>query len=231
MKPFLLLLLGMLSLNVVGQDPVAPIREDRQSTAAIGIQFGAPLGRFSEACDNGFIGYGAQLAFAHDKLPFDAGVGFSWELMSRKTFRIPVNLEYIQDQTGTLVLRNKVTTLLPFIRYRPFTGALQPYADVFGGVNLFHSRSHVDVSCLDDPILRQYVQSDIGTSWGWAGGLMVRISDQAMLECRYERGYGGRATFVDPSSCSVDSNGRVRYETNTSTTQSWRCRLALVMIL
>lgn len=226
-----LLFFGLLSLSATAQDPPVPVREDRESTAAIGVQFGAPLGRFAEACNGAFIGYGVQLAFAHGKLPFDAGVGFGWELLSRRSFKVPVNVEYLQDQTGTLVLRNKVTTLLPFVRYRPLTGAWQPYVDLFGGANLFHSRSHVNVSSLDDPILRHYVHTDIGTSWGWATGLMVRISDELMLEGRYERGYGGRATFVDPTSCMVDGNGRLMYDTNTSITQSWRCRLSLVVRL
>ncbi len=226
-----LLSFGLLSLSATAQDPPAPVREDRGSTAAIGVQFGAPLGRFSEACNSAFIGYGVQLAFAHDKLPFDVGVGFGRELMSRKSFKIPVDIEYLQDHTGTLLLRNNVTTLLPFVRYRPLTGAWQPYVDVFGGANLFHSRSHVNVSSLDDPILRDHVHTDIGTSWGWASGLMVRISDELMLEARFERGYGGRATFVDPASCAVDNSGRLLYGTNTSITQSWRCRLALVVSL
>lgn len=199
----------------------------RRSTVAIGLQYGKPVGSFAEACDHVFIGYGAQAAFALPDLPFDVGLGISSELMSRRTFRIPVNMEYIPDATGTLVVRGNVYTALPFVRFRPLQGAVSPYVDAFAGGILFNTRSHLDVASLDDPVMRQSLHSDIGTMWGWAGGIHVRLSDDTMIEARYERGYGGRATFVD--ALSTNGSNAPTFIERTSTTESWRCRIALVV--
>lgn len=199
----------------------------RHSTWGIGLHYGQPLDGFADALDKTFFGLGAQVAFHVKELPLDVGFGLGWDWLERTTKDVSVIRSSLPDTTGELIAQSQSYGILPMVRYRPFQGPVMIYGEVYGGARLFMSNSKVDVDSRDKPINRRYQEADVALEWGLAGGLMVRTGKNFLIEARWSRSWGGQARYIDLDNITTDAEGRIAFNTLSSTTGAWRLQIGL----
>jgi hypothetical protein len=193
---------------------------DRTHEGGLGLNMGIglPQGGYADTLGKDLFTFGAHLAIPSRRMPFQVGFAFNYGVMGRKTSKVIVTDEALQNSEGRMALNTKVLSYHPFLRFTPLTGGVRPYVDGIVGLRHFSTKSKVTVDGLQEPLQKERHSDDMVLSSGWAAGVMVMLGGTAYLEARVERMYSGKATYVDPNSITIDSQGNVGFSTLKSST-------------
>jgi hypothetical protein len=204
---------------------VAPvIAQDRSSNLNLGLQIVQPTGDFSKQFDGIPIGIAGSFSLPVRRSPIEWGFGFAWNRMSSDDRDIIARIN--QDDTGDklmkarLSVRNTGTRYCAHVRFRPFNGKIQPYADVFSGPEVFKTKSNITID--DNSYTTELSENrdhlDMSFFWGWAVGLRVRVVSSLFVEARFESINGGRVTYVDNESVEVNRDNSIDFQLKESLT-------------
>lgn len=177
-----------------------------------------PTGEFADTWRSPMFTLGGQFSAPLGLLPLQSGLNFGYGFMSRATAELPLADPAITADHGTLEVHAKTLAYHPFLRLSPLRGKLRPYVEGLVGVRQFTTFSTVRVDGLDEPLQRDRAANDLVFSSGWAAGLQLGWGGIGYLEARVERFHGGDATYVDPSTVTVDPTGAVTFNSLNSRT-------------
>jgi hypothetical protein len=182
------------------------------------IGMGIPKGEFADTWGQNMFTWGGQITLPARILPLQWGFAFDYGVMGNRNFSVPVSSPELTATEGDLAVRAKVLSYHPLLRFSPLKGKVRPYVDGMAGFRQFTTKSTVTVDGLQEPVLRERNANDLALSTGWAAGLMIRLGSVGYVEGRVERFYSGKASYVDPSSISVDGAGHLAFNTLESNT-------------
>ncbi|MFN3875411.1 MAG: hypothetical protein ACK4L7_05830 [Flavobacteriales bacterium] len=150
------------------------------------------------------------------RMPFSYGFDFGWQRMGSKRQEVPVNVQSAGANTGTLTVRSNIYSYHGLLRLQPLSGKVSPFADFMAGTRHFITRSEVMARGVDEPVITDRLSSEAVGSIGWAVGIDYAPARQIFTEVRLERRNGGKVSYVDPESITIDAAGNVGYSTLTS---------------
>ena len=189
-------------------------RNNRAPSLSGALQFGQPVGEFAREMNRSTAGFSAALLANQGRSPLEWGVQFAYAGLGREHQEVTWDLgvddqNNIVYQDGRLRVRGNMYQYHGVARLKPFAGAIQPYGDVMLGAKHFVLKSQIqeEYNGYREVIESNREESSAALSYGCAAGLKVRLNRSVMLEARYERLHGGRATFVDAESISIDADG------------------------
>jgi hypothetical protein len=192
----------------------------RSPTISGGLEIGIPRGEFNDTWGRELVGFSANMAMPMRLLPFQWGFDFGYAQMGSERSKIPVNDNFIEATEANLRVNANVYSYHGLLRFRPIRGQVSPYFDGMLGLRHFTTNSVVRVDGLSEPISKERRTSNFSGSSGWAAGVMVGVSGMLYLEGRVERLSGGRTSYIDGRSISIDPQGQVTYETLNSRTST-----------
>lgn len=150
-----------------------------EQEGGIRLMLGSPTGEFGDAVENpgigGAIHYGVR---PQPSLTF--GAGFDLMIYGSETRRIRMPLvEDFKLNTSNLIAGGFL-----FAQWRPFTGAVQPYAEARIGLNYLWTESKLeDVDWWDDnEVAGKTNFDDTATFWSGGGGILIRLSEGDVSE-------------------------------------------------
>lgn len=203
--------------------------QNRQYTLGGGVELYIPTGDFDRVWARNFTGIGADFTYPIRRLPFDAGFGFGYAVMGKRSASASVQTSTQGVQPGELTVKSKLYSYMGRVRLRPLSGRISPYAEGLLGMRQFTTTSALD---LDDPTLAD-VDDRRANAWtgcyGWAVGTLVTFGKKSQLyaEGRVEKVWGGRVSYVDSESISIAPDGEVSYGTLSSATDMVTVRLGV----
>lgn len=184
----------------------------------LNIGMGMPQGGYADTLGKDLFTFGAHLTLPSRRLPFQLGFAFNYGVMGRKTSKVLLTDPALNNVEGRLALNEKVLSYHPMLRFSPLKGAVRPYVDGMVGLRHFSTKSKVTVDGLSEPLQKERHSDDMVFSSGWAAGLMVAVGGTGFIEARVERMYSGKATYLDPSSITINDQGQVAFNTLKSST-------------
>ena len=229
-RVLLFILLVTSSLASVAQD-----RDDRRNprnrhraSLAIGAQAVQPIGDFATQYKGTPLGLSANIGIPLHRLGLEVVPQFSWNSMGTFNKDITVNtgVNAQGDTTtspGTYRLRNNDYRYEAGLRFKPFDGAIQPYAEGILGFETFKTQTDISVtnaggfSTVQDA---QVASRSTTLLAGYGLGLRFRLnrSRSTFFDIRYQRIAGAKATYIVPESVYVDNKNQLQYSTaNTYT--------------
>lgn len=192
--------------------------QDEKASLAGGFEVGIPIGEFDDTWGRQVAGLSANMTLPMRRLPLYYGFDFGWGHMGGKTVEVAVDEEGIESTTGDLSVRSNVYGYHALLRLQPYMGKVSPYIEAMGGLRQFTTRTEIEVTGLDEPIMEQRNENAFIGSGGWAAGVQVAPGKNRnfLLEMRLERLDGGRVTYVDPDAIEISDDGEVSYGTLSS---------------
>ena len=230
MQVRVLLLMLLVTTTVYAQD-----RDDRRNprnrhraSLAIGAQAVQPIGDFATQYKGTPLGLSANLGIPLHRLGLEVVPQFSWNSMGTYNKDITVNSGVnAQGDTlynpGTYRLRNNDYRYEAALRFKPFDGAIQPYAEGILGFETFKTQTDISVTNQGgfSTVQDAQVQNKSTTLLaGYGLGLRFRLnrSRSVFFDIRYQRIAGAKAKYILPESVYVDSKNQLQYSTaNTYT--------------
>lgn len=177
-----------------------------------------PTGEFADTWGRNMFTWGGHITLPARLLPFQWGFAFDYGMMGNERTTVPVSMPELTATEGDLAVHARVLSYHPLLRFSPLKGKVRPYVDGMAGFRQFTTKSTVTVDGLNEPIKEERHANDFTLSAGWATGLMVTLGGVGYVEARVERFYSGNASYVDPSSITVDGGGNLGFNTLESTT-------------
>lgn len=230
MRVRVLLFLLLVTTTVCAQD-----RDDRRNprnrhraSLAVGAQAVQPIGDFATVYKGTPMGLSANLGIPLHRLGLEVVPQFSWNSMGAYNKDIMVNSGVnAQGDTitnpGTYRLRNNDYRYEAGLRFKPFDGAIQPYAEGILGFETFKTQTDISVtnaggfSTVQDATVASRSTTLLA---GYGIGLRFRLnrSRSTFFDIRYQRIAGAKATYIVPESVYVDNKNELQYTTaNTYT--------------
>lgn len=185
-------------------------------TAGISV----PTGEFADSWGRNMFTYGGHFAVPMGLLPLQGGFAFGYGRMGREANTVSVSNPALTATEGELAVTAKVLSYHPLLRLSPLKGKVRPYVDGMIGLRQFTTQSILRVDGLEDPLSRERNANDFAFSTGWAAGVMVRLGGIGYVEARVERFNSGKASYVDPSSITVDGAGNMGFNVLNSNTDA-----------
>lgn len=192
---------------------------DRPATVAGGLEIGIPIGEFDVAWGRQMAGMSANFTAPMRRLPFSYGFDFGWQRMGARTQEVNVNVENISATKGEMKVRSNIYGYHGLVRLQPLQGQVSPYAEFMTGFRHFVTRSEIKVDGVDEPVSEERLASEVIGSIGWAAGVNYAPTRNFFTEVRLERLNGGRVSYVDPRSITIDTDNNVGYRTLSSGTR------------
>jgi Outer membrane protein beta-barrel domain len=230
MQVRVLLLMLLVTTTVYAQD-----RDDRRNprnrhraSLAIGAQAVQPIGDFATQYKGTPLGLSANIGIPIHRLGLEVVPQFSWNSMGTFNKDITVNSGVnAQGDTlynpGTYRLRNNDYRYEAGLRFKPFDGAIQPYAEGILGFETFKTQTDISVTNQGgfSTVQDAQVQNKSTTLLaGYGLGLRFRLNRgrNMFFDIRYQRIAGAKAKYILPESVYVDSKNELQYSTaNTYT--------------
>lgn len=201
------------------------VAQRRAPNINIGLQLAQPLGEFATQYDGFPAGLGGTFSMPVSRSPIEWGVGFAWNNMgsSDRDIIALVNQDSINGNTyaeGSMAIRSTNNRYLVHGRVRPFTGRIQPYGDLFAGLETYKTTTSItlDNSGYSAELSTNRDHLDLTYSVGWALGLRWRIAPSIFAEARYERITGGRVQYVDEESININTDNSIAFDLRESNT-------------
>ncbi len=232
---FLFVLAGMISSMVFSQTRrergVVIVQERRGVTLSGGLQVAVPKGEFADNYAGLPFGVNAALSIPLLNLPFEIGGGFVWNRMGRSNQSVDIknNLSNFDDP-GKLEVNGNAYTYQIHGRLRPFNGRFRPYGEVFAGVRNFSIRSSLELDNVNQGS-GDLLERDFTFLAGYAIGAKYELTPGIFLEARFDSQAGSRATYVDPESVEINTDGSFRYDTQSSRTDQWAISVGVAFSL
>ena len=207
--------------------------QDRSVNLNLGLQLAQPLGEFSRQYSGMPAGVAGSLSLPIRRSPVEWGIGFAWNSMGSDDRDIIARIN--DDSTGNslakgrLTIRNTSTRYILHARFRPLNGKIQPYADVFSGLEVFKTKSNITID--DNSVTTELFENrdhlDMTFLVGWAVGVRVRLAPTVFMEGRFESINGGKASYVDSESVEVNNDNSIDFELKESLTNRFVYQLGV----
>jgi hypothetical protein len=228
MKQLLVLLFAFTSLFAFAQENRRSIRNPRTATLGFGIQVAEPTGEYADRYSGTPAGLTGVFSKSIKQTPIDWGVQFSWNQMGALDQDISVygGTNLVGDSLfndGTFRVRHNNYRYQGLLRFRPFNGFFQPYAEGLAGVETFATKTDISIqnnggfSSVEETKVQQTSTSFL---YGYALGLRLHTknSQRVWFDIRYENIQGGKAQYVIPETVTVQNNTSINYTTGTTKT-------------
>lgn len=197
----------------------------RSPNLNIGIQVAQPLGEFATKYNGLPAGLGGSLSLPVLFLPVEWGVGYAWNSMgsSDRDIIALVNQDTVNGNTyaeGNLAIRSTCNRYMVHARFRPLKRKIQPYGDVFSGLETFKTTTTItiDNSGYSSELSTNRDHLDMTFFYGWALGLRWRLAPKIFVEARYENIMGGKVQFVDGESVELSNDNSISFDLKESHT-------------
>jgi len=228
MKNFFLLLFAFMTLMNFAQEKSYSNRNPRHATIGVAVQIVQPTGEYAERYNGVPIGLSGTFSHPIKQSPFDWGLQFSWNQLGALDQDISVygGTNILGDSVfndGTYRVRHNNYRYQGLLRFRPFNGFFQPYAEGLAGVETFSTKTDISVqnsggfSSVEEEKVQQ---SSTSLLYGYALGLRFRTKNarNVWFDIRYENIQGGKAQYVIPETVTVQNNTDLIYTTGTTKT-------------
>lgn len=214
----------LLCLIVLGQ--MTETHAQRRSTNLnIGLQLVQPLGEFAGEYKGLPAGVAGTLSIPISVTPVEWGIGYAWNSMGSndKDITVLINQDSLGGNTfakGNLSLRSTSSRYMTHARVRPLNRKIQPYGDVFAGLEAFKTTTTItiDNSGYSSELSTNRDHLDMTFVYGWALGLRVRIAPSIYAEARYENITGGKVKYVDNETVEIASDNSIQFNLKESKT-------------
>jgi hypothetical protein len=208
----------------------------RAATLSFGAQVVQPVGEFAQQYDGFPAGLAGNFSAPIGRSPFEIGFGYAWNNMGSQNKDISA-LVYTDSlgsdiyEDGTMRIRSNINRYQAIARFRPFVGNIQPYADVFAGIEAYKTKTDITLdnqgySSADNSV-RQHL--DMTYAYGWAAGLRLQLAPSIFVEGRFENINGGLVKYVDESSIEVNDDNSITFDTKQSATNKYTYQLGITI--
>ena len=228
MKKLLVFSFALISLSNFAQEKSYSDRNPRHATIGVGGQIVQPTGEYADRYNGVPIGLSGIFSHPIKQSPFDWGVQFSWNQLGALDQDISVyaGTNALGDSVyndGTYRVRHNNYRYQGLLRFRPFNGFFQPYAEGLAGVETFSTKTDISVqnsggfSSVEEAKVQQ---SSTSLLYGYALGLRFRTKNARKIwfDIRYENIQGGKAQYVIPETVTVQNNTNLVFTTGTTKT-------------
>ena len=228
MKKLLVLSFVLTSLFSFAQEKSYSDRNPRSANIGIGAQFVEPTGEYDDHYKGNPIGLTGTFSHPIKQSPFDWGLQFSWNQMGAldQDIKSYAGMNVVGDSlynTGTYRVRHNNYRYQGLLRFRPFNGFFQPYAEGLAGVETFSTKTDLSVqnsggfSSVEEAKVQQ---SSTSLLYGYALGFRFRAkrSQHLWFDLRFENIQGGKAKYVIPETVTIQNNTDLVYTTGTTKT-------------
>jgi len=228
MKKLLLFSFAISTLASFAQEKSYSDRNPRSATIGFAIQGVQPVGEYADHYNGNPAGLSGIFSHPIKQSPFDWGVQFSWNQMGALDQDISVyaGTNVLGDSVyndGTYRVRHNNYRYQGLLRFRPFNGSFQPYAEGLAGVETFSTKTDISVqnsggfSSVEEAKVQQ---SSTSLLYGYALGLRFRTKNARNIwfDIRYENIQGGKAQYVIPETATIQNNTDLVYTTGTTKT-------------
>lgn len=221
MKKSITLIL-ILSAIFLGKDVLS---QRRSPNLNIGLQMAQPLGEFATHYEGLPAGFGCSFSMPIFRSPIEWGIGYAWNSMgsSDRDIIALINQDSINGNVyseGKMAIRSSNGRYLVHARIRPLAGKIQPYADLFSGLETYKTTTSItlDNSGYSSELSTNRDHLDMTYCYGWALGLRWRVAPGIYIEGRYENINGGQVQYVDDESISINNDNSIAFDLKESKT-------------
>jgi hypothetical protein len=199
------------------------LTSSRAQQIQLGIDFNTviPRGSFEENVTNNGYGVGGQLLFGLGRKPLFLGVDAGFVNYGSETHDEPLspNIPEVELEVQT---DNNIALTHLLLRAQPRSGAVRPYADGLVGFKYLFTRTTVRDDFGDEEIASTTNLSDLTFSYGFGGGVQVRLAGlgpagQIMLDGKVRYLRGSEARYLREGSIRRE-NGQVVFDVQSSRT-------------
>ncbi len=206
--------------------PVMQSRAQRRSiNMNVGFQLVQPLGEFADEYSGLPAGLAGTLSIPVLRLPIEWGIGYAWNSMGARDKDI---IALVSQDTlngnnyakGNLAWSSTSSRYMAHTRIRPLNNRIQPYCDLFTGLETFKTTTTITVynSGYSAELSTNRNHLDMTFFYGWAVGLRVRLAPSIYAEGRYENIYGGSVKYVDNETVEIASDNSIEFSLKESKT-------------
>jgi hypothetical protein len=214
----------------------AQLLQRRTPNINFGVQVVQPRGEFANQFDGFPAGLSGSLSIPVRRSMLEAGASFAWNNMGSQNENVSVIVGQDQSGTdvyarGTMRIRSNNYRVSGLVRFRPLTGAFQPYADALVGMDQFRTSTdlQVDNSGFSEAGSERIEHRDWSLHAGFALGLRIRLAPLLFLDGRFESIVGSRASYVNQNTIQVVNGDEVRFETSKSNTDKYTYQLGIAL--
>jgi hypothetical protein len=210
---------AVLSIDSVG------LLAQRGPSLNAGLQLVQPLGEFASNYDGLPAGIGGSFSMPIRRSPIEWGIGYAWNSMgsSNRDIIALINTDSITGNVysdGKLAIRSTSNRYNLHARFRPLKGRIQPYGDVFSGLETFKTTTTItiDNSGFSSELSTNRDHLDMTFFYGWALGLRVRLAPAIFVEARYENIIGAEVQYVNDNSIELNNDNSIAFDLKESRT-------------
>jgi len=192
--------------------------QGRSPNLNLGIQLVQPLGEFADKYKGFPAGVAGTFSMPILRTPVEWGIGYAWNNMGStdKDIVALVNADSVAGNyyaEGNLALRSTSNRYQAHARVRPLNGRVQPYGDVFAGLETFKTTTTItiDNSGFSSELSSNRDHLDMTFFYGWALGLRVRVAPAIYAEARYENITGGSVQYVDNETVEIAEDNSITF--------------------
>jgi opacity protein-like surface antigen len=218
-SPVRLSLIAILSLWLGNPTPM------QAQEVQLGIDFSTvfPLGEFKQNIDNNGYGLGGQFAVRIRRSPILIGADAGFVNYGSEERREPLSPN-IPDVELKVRTNNNIVWTHFMLRAQPRTGSVRPYLDGLVGFKYLFTDTQVTDEFDSETIASTKNFSDLTLSYGFGGGVQVRLADigrggsrQILLDSKVRYLRGSRAEYLKKGSIRRE-NGTVFFDVLSSRT-------------
>ncbi len=198
-----------------------------KTSISFGGQMEIPSEEYSLYQTESTFGYGGSF-LTRNRIPwFQSGINFTYGQTGK--FTDEVSIQEGETYNGTpvfgitdLTVKHKIYRTHGVLRFKPFKGMVQPYIDGMAGMKVFASSAKMEQGeGRSKTVLDRYnIEKSLTSSFGWAAGLKVEITNDFFVEGRYEHMTGGTASYIDEESLYLNASDKLEYDLHESRTNS-----------
>jgi hypothetical protein len=192
----------------------------------VGIDFATliPRGKFKENVNNNGYGIGGQFAVrvAGSPILIGADAGFTNYGSEKRRELLSPTIPDIELEVRT---NNNIAWTHFMLRAQPRDGSVRPYVDGLVGFKYLFTDTEITSEFNDEPIASTKNLSDLTFSYGFGGGVQIRLADlgrsgsgrQILFDTKLRYLRGSRADYLKKGSIRRE-NGTVSFDVLTSRT-------------
>lgn len=211
--------LAMLTLPILWLGTLSPARAQE---IQIGLDFTTvvPRGGFSENVTNNGYGVGGRFLVGLGRTPFHLGVDAAFTNYGSEEHEEPLSSTIPEIDLKVKTTNNIILTHL-LLRAQPRGGRIRPYADGLVGLKYLFTRTSISNE-FDEELASTTNLSDTTFSYGFGGGLQVRLADlgpggDISLDTKVRYLRGSNAEYLKKGSIRRE-NGSVSFDVLSSRT-------------
>ncbi|MFT5183458.1 MAG: opacity protein-like surface antigen [Flavobacteriales bacterium] len=196
----------------------------KKPSLSFGLQLADPMQNLGAAYRSAYVGMEGSILFNIRQTPFEIGTSFAWSYLGAQQRNIALLVGQTNGQNihtnGSMKYSHDNYRGFIIGRLKPFNGWVQPYADILVGAQSFTSTAVTEreYSTYTEIVSKEKLERNISPSLGYGFGLKVRLNRFVLIETKYQYLHGRFATFTNPNSTFISSEGELHYQTVTGNT-------------